>query len=101
MRRLKQIALFVAFGASRAGAAEAASAFESKDGEPNISAWLHEAPDASGEFPRNVAFVTALPEKNDGIPQFMKLDDAAFNAATFLKTASMSTVAWDFKLNSN
>jgi hypothetical protein len=46
-----------------------------------------------------VAFVTELPEDAGDVPEFLPVDAAAFQAASYLRAADARSAAWDYALN--
>lgn len=85
--------------APAAPAPPAAAATKAKDAAPPIDKWIEETKAKVGTFPRTIAFVTSLPAKGKGAPEFMEIDAKAFAAATFLRVADTANAKWDLKLN--
>lgn len=84
-------------------AVTAGTALAQKKGEaaPPLDKWMQEALGKTGAFPHVIAFVSKLPEKGKGLPEFLKLDDAAFNKLTYFQSINVLNAEWDVKLNAD
>jgi len=80
-------------------AADGAAAVAGKKGDvaPPLAQWLADTKDAPTSYPHVMAFVTDLPDK--GLPKFLDIDHAAFNALGYFQVPDQASVAWDMKLN--
>jgi len=67
------------------------------DVAPPLAQWAADVKDAPTSYPHVMAFVTDLPAK--GMPKFLDIDHAAFNALGYFQVPDQVSVAWDMKLN--
>lgn len=83
------------------GALAAAPKTHAEVGVPDLDEWIKEAATIEGDFPRRLVFLTAMPEKGQGLPEFLALDARAFNDLGFFQMVDTRNAAWDLKLNAS
>ena len=64
-----------------------------------LAQWIGEATEKSGSFPRTLVFVSSLPRKGKGTPEFLDVDRTGISEISYFKVADPSNAKWDLKLN--